>query len=190
MPDGRQRGGSSGLAISLDPREQGLLFGELEYILTTALDSYICCQFNAGRLDAGKYKKIADAWQQKGRPRVVGFRYDLETQLDLIHLHVQHFKFYGHQAGMTAAAVGILEMMKVDARVMRIRTFCQPDTVIAKQLIDAQHLFNMIGCPEMQQIQLAEVIQFFKTVLEREKHFHSEARTSRSSSAGKSFARG
>lgn len=45
---------------------------------------------------------------------------------------------------------------------MRIRTFCQPDTVIAKQLLDAQSLFNLIGCYEQQQIQLAEVIQFFK----------------------------
>ena len=125
-------------------------------------------QFNAGRLDADKLKKIAEAWQQKGRPKVVSFRYDMETQLDLVRLHVNDFKFYGRAATNTAI-LGIIDMMKVDARFLRIRTFCQPDTVIAKQLLDSQNLFNCIGCPEPQQLQLAEITGFFKAALERER---------------------
>lgn len=82
--------------------------------------------------------------------------------MDLVLLHSQDFRFYGKRAGLIAAVNGVLDMMRVDARAMRIRTFCQPDTVIAKQLLDAQSLFNLIGCYEQQQIQLAEVIQFFK----------------------------
>lgn len=158
----------SRLTVSMDPREQSLLYCELEFILTTALDNYINSQFKAGRLDADKYKKIVDAWQQRGRPKVIGFRYDLETQLDLILLHNEDFRFYGKRAGVVAAVNGVLDMARVDARAMRIRTFCQPDTVVAKQLLDAQALFNLIGCSEKQQIQLAEVIQFFKVILERE----------------------
>ncbi|KAI3398174.1 hypothetical protein diail_9796 [Diaporthe ilicicola] len=161
----------SRLTVSLDPREQSLLYCELEFLLTTALDGYISSQFNAGRLEADKYKKIVDGWQQRGRPKVIGFRYDLETQLDLILLHSQDFRFYGKRAGLIAAVNGVLDMMRVDARAMRIRTFCQPDTVIAKQLLDAQSLFNLVGCCEQQQIQLAEVIQFFKVILEREQNF-------------------
>lgn len=69
---------ASRLTVSLDPREQSLLYCELEFLLTTALDGYISSQFNAGRLDADKYKKIVDGWQQRGRPKVVRFRYDLE----------------------------------------------------------------------------------------------------------------
>lgn len=69
---------TSRLTVSLDPREQSLLYCELEFLLTTALDDYITSQFNGGRLDADKYKKVADGWQQRGRPKVVGFRYDLE----------------------------------------------------------------------------------------------------------------
>lgn len=158
----------SRLTVSLDPREQSLLYCELEFILTTALDNYINSQFKAGRLDADKYKKIVDGWQQRGRPKVIGFRYDLETQLDLVLLHNEDFRFYGKRAGLVAAVNGVLDMARVDARAMRIRTFCQPDTVVAKQLLDAQALFNLIGCSEQQQIQLAEVIQFFKVILERE----------------------
>ncbi|KUI73631.1 hypothetical protein VM1G_09234 [Cytospora mali] len=162
---------SSRLTVSLDPREQSLLYCELEFLLTTALDGYITSQFNAGRLDADKYKKVVDGWQQRGRPKVVGFRYDLETQLDLVLFHSQDFRFYGKRAGLIAAVNGVLDMMRVNARAMRIRTFCQPDTVIAKQLLDSQSLFNLIGCCEQQQIQLAEVIQFFKVILEREQNF-------------------
>lgn len=161
----------SRLTVSLDPREQSLLYCELEFLLTTALDSYINSQFNAGRLDADKYKKVVDGWQQRGRPKVVGFRYDLETQLDLVLLHSEDFRFYGKRAGLIAAVNGVLDMMRVDARAMRIRTFCQPDTVVAKQLLDGQSLFNLIGCCEQQQIQLAEVIQFFKVILEREQNY-------------------
>lgn len=161
----------SRLTVSLDPREQSLLYCELEFLLTTALDGYINSQFNAGRLDADKYKRIVDGWQQRGRPKVIGFRYDLETQLDLVMLHSEDFRFYGKRAGLLAAVNGVLDMMRVDARSMRIRTFCQPDTVVAKQLLDAQSLFNLIGCHEQQQIQLAEVIQFFKVILEREQNY-------------------
>lgn len=165
---------ASRLTVSLDPREQSLLYCELEFLLTTALDGYISSQFSAGRLEADKYKKVVDGWQARGRPKVVGFRYDLETQLDLVMLHGEDFRFYGKRAGLVAAVNGVLDMMRVDARAMRIRTFCQPDTVIAKQLLDAQSLFNLIGCCEQQQIQLAEVIQFFKVILEREQNYRQE----------------
>ncbi|KAK3684208.1 hypothetical protein B0T22DRAFT_444158 [Podospora appendiculata] len=161
------------LAISLDPRDQGLLYCELEFILVMALNDYILAQFNAGRLETDKLRKVSESWQRKGRPKVVGFRYDLETQLELIGLHVNDFKFYGQVASPVAIS-GIIEMMKVDARALRIRTFCHPDTVIAKQLGDAQILFNLLGCPDNQQVKLAEIIGFYKAAIykaamEREK---------------------
>ena len=67
----------------------------MEFILSNALDSYINTQLHGGRLDPAKLKKIADHWRHKGRPRVIGFRYDLETQLELINLHIRQFRFYG-----------------------------------------------------------------------------------------------
>jgi hypothetical protein len=97
---------------------------------------------------------------------VVGFRYDMETQLDLVRLHVNDFMFYSRLASATAI-LGVIDTAKASARVMRVRTFCQPDTVIAKQLLDAQGLFNILGCPEDQQIKLAEIIAFFKAAVER-----------------------
>ncbi|KAL2197136.1 hypothetical protein P885DRAFT_69011 [Corynascus similis CBS 632.67] len=167
----KSRSTSRQLAISLSPREQALLYCELEFILATALNDYITAQFDAGRLEADRLKKTAEDWQRKGRPRVVGFRYDMETQLDLVRAHVHDFKFYSRVAA-TTAILGIIDTAMSNARALRIRTFCQPDTVIAKQLLDSQSLFNILGCPEEQQIKLAEIIAFFKAAIER-RRLHS-----------------
>ncbi|TLS23475.1 uncharacterized protein PpBr36_06265 [Pyricularia pennisetigena] len=162
------------LDISLNPREQSLFYCELEFLMTTALDGYLTTQFETGRVQADKLSKVADAWRQKGRPGVVGFRYDLETQLDIVLLHLYDFKFYGTDCTSPAVVTGLLEMVKTDARAMRVRTFCQPDLVMAKQLLDAQKLFNILGCREHLQLQLHEVVRFFKLVMNPDKHAHPE----------------
>ncbi|KAK1829255.1 hypothetical protein QBC39DRAFT_384307 [Podospora conica] len=151
--------GPRALAISLSPREQSIVTNELEYAMTGALAQYLTDQFNGGRIDAAILKR--------GRPRVVGFRFDLETQLELVRLHIQEFKFYGHAATKTAV-LGVLDMATTNARVLRVRTFCQPDTVLAKQLLDAQAVFNLLGCPDEQQWALAEVTAYYKAAIERE----------------------
>ncbi|EJT72022.1 hypothetical protein GGTG_11270 [Gaeumannomyces tritici R3-111a-1] len=159
------------------PRHKSVFYCELEYLVTTALEAYITAQFNAGRLRPVALNKVAEAWRHKGRPRVVGFRYDVETQLELVLLHLHDFRFYGEGCASAAAVTGVLEMMRADARAMRVRTFCQPDLVMAKQLLDAQKLFNILGCPDHLQMQLHQAVRFFKLVLAREKgiqdrHYH------------------
>ncbi|KAK8039423.1 hypothetical protein PG993_007834 [Apiospora rasikravindrae] len=178
------------MTISLDPREQSLLYCELEYTLSNALDIYIKTQLNGGRLDPAKLKKVSDGWAAKGRPRVVGFRYDLETQVELVRLHLYQFRFYhshygsyNHQShetllgggggggteDSTAAIDAILYAVKCNARVMRVRSLCQPDSVIAKHVLDAQALLGLLGAAEGMHRALAEVSQFFKVVVERER---------------------
>jgi hypothetical protein len=156
------------LPISLDAREQSLLYGELEYHLACALNTFITVQLEKGRLVTDKLKKIGDAWLQLGRPRVVGFRYDLETQLELVALHTDSFVFSGRRQGNPAEIAGLLHTMKVNARAMRIRTYCQPDSVIAKQLVDSQSLFNMLGVDRQTDSCLAEIAQFFQVCRDRE----------------------
>lgn len=145
------------------------MYCELEFILSNALDSYIKSQLNGGRLDPDKLKKVSDGWLSKGRPRVIGFRYDLETQLELINLHTGQFRFYSHGQVNESAILATLGAMKTNARTIRVRTLCQPDSVIAKHIMDSQALLQLIGSIEGLQISLAEVSQFFKVVLEREK---------------------
>ncbi|KGQ02715.1 hypothetical protein BBAD15_g12076 [Beauveria bassiana D1-5] len=156
------------LLISLNPREQSLLYCELEYHLTCALNNYISRELEKGRLVPTNFKKITDAWYQQGRPRVVGFRFDLETQVDLVALHVNEFTFCGRRQCNPVEISSLLHAVKVNARAMRIRTFCQPDSVIAKQLADSQSLFDMIGAAEDAIRALSEIFHFFKVICERE----------------------
>ncbi|KAI1388445.1 uncharacterized protein F4822DRAFT_429069 [Hypoxylon trugodes] len=157
------------LSISLDPREQSLLYCELEFILSNALSGYINVQLHSGRLNPHVLAKIADAWEQKGRPKVIGFRYDVETQVDMIAAHIGTFRFYGPFQTDPNFIKGLLYGMKMDARVMRIRTYCHPDSVVAKHILDAQAVLQLLDSPERLQIWLAEVSQFFRVALEREK---------------------
>lgn len=156
------------MSISLDAREQSLLFCELEFHLNNTLNQFINAELDRGRLVPDKLKKIADSWSQMGRPKVIGFRYDLETQLELVQLHLADFIFHGRRQGNPVEIAGVLHAMKINARAMRVRTFCQPDSVIAKQVVDSQSLFNLIGASNSQQIALAEIAQFFKIIIERE----------------------
>ncbi|KKA26079.1 hypothetical protein TD95_004014 [Thielaviopsis punctulata] len=165
----------SSLNISLDPREQSLLYCELEYHLTSAVHGYITTQFNHGRLDANKLKRVSDAWVSKGRPRVVGFRYDLDTQLELVQLHDAEFRFYGRRQASLLEIGALLYAMRINARAMQVHSFCQPDSVIAKQLVDSQSLFNMMGVPEPQQAALFQIGQFFRVIVERESRKRKEA---------------
>ncbi|KAK8087222.1 hypothetical protein PG994_002196 [Apiospora phragmitis] len=182
----RRHSVSRRLIISLDPREQSLLYCELEYTLSNALDIYIKTQLNGGRLDPAKLKKISDVWAAKGRPRVIGFRYDLETQVELVRLHLYQFRFYHshhnnqhqqhHETLMSGGAEdstttidAVLYAVRGNARIMRVRTLCQPDSVIAKHVLDAQALLGLLGAAEGMHRALAEVSQFFKVVVERER---------------------
>lgn len=153
-------------AVSLEPREQSLLYCELEFNLSMALNAYINSQLEKGRLSPNNLKKISDAWHQRGYPRVIGFRYDLETQLELVSLHINDFSFYGRRQGNATEISLLLNEMKVNnARNMRVRTYCQLDSTIAKHLVDSQSLFNLMNATARQQAALAEIAQFFKLVI-------------------------
>ena len=157
------------LTISLDAREQSLFNCELEYHLTNALNSYITSQLQKGRLSTDKLAKINDAWMAQGRPRVVAFRYDLETQLELVSAHAADFVFHGRRQGNPAEIAGLLHAMRVNARALRVRTFCQPDTVMAKWLVDCQSLFNLIGVGRMEDAALKEIAMVFRGCVDRER---------------------
>ncbi|KAI0015077.1 hypothetical protein F4780DRAFT_765656 [Xylariomycetidae sp. FL0641] len=157
------------VTISLDAREQNLLYADLEFTLSNALDTYIHAQLNGGRLEANKLKRVADAWAARGRPRVIGFRYDLETQIELVLSHVMDFRFYGTIATDPPAMLGLLHAMKTDARSIRLHTYCHPDTVIAKHIMDSQALLHMLGSAEACRRAIEKCAIMFRAITEREK---------------------
>ncbi|KAJ2901268.1 hypothetical protein MKZ38_002018 [Zalerion maritima] len=157
------------VVISLDPREQSLLYCELEFTLTTALNDYVSTQFNEGRLDTVKLKRVSDSWASKGRPKVVAFRYDLETQLDLVACHVEEFRFYGFRQGNQLQIMSVVDAMRNHARAMRVRSFCHPDLVVHKQVLDARALGDIIGADPQARLAIDQIWIFFGRIVDREK---------------------
>ncbi|KAI2634423.1 hypothetical protein GGS26DRAFT_49370 [Hypomontagnella submonticulosa] len=158
----------------------------MEFTLSNALSSYINLQLQSGRLNPHIHASISDAWAQKGRPKVIGFRYDLETQLDMVAEHIGSFRFGGPHQQDTNMIKGLLYGMKMNARVMRVRTFCQPDPVIAKHILDSQALLQLLDAADPLQVTLEEVSQFFKAILEREKALREQRQAKRSFTGGAS----
>jgi len=138
---------TSELALSLDPREQSLLYGELEFQLHQAVLDYLVVQNGHGRIALEAQKKINDGWLAQGRPPVVAFGWDLERQLELLELHVGAVRFSGRRALNPVELHGLLQAVRSNSRSLRLRTYCQPDRVIAKHITDGQALFDTLGVP-------------------------------------------
>ncbi|KAK4462464.1 hypothetical protein QBC42DRAFT_157814, partial [Cladorrhinum samala] len=155
------------LQISLSPREQSLVYCELDFAVASALSRYLESQFTRGRVNLDVLKRTAENWARKGRPKVLGFRYDIETQIEIVKQHVNDFKFYG-RAASNPAILGILDMMRTDAKVMAVRSYCYPDTVIAKWLSDTLSLFSLIGAEDLQIAGIRGIQAFFQAVVSRE----------------------
>ncbi|KAG4219928.1 hypothetical protein PC116_g31593 [Phytophthora cactorum] len=111
-----------------------------------------------------------------GRPKVIGFRYDLETQIDMLYAHIGSFRFHGPHYADCHIVKGLLYGMKMNARTMNVRTLCQPDSVVAKHILDSQALMQLLNSPPELQTALAEVCQFFRTIIEvrQDKHEKEE----------------
>ncbi|KAF4120973.1 hypothetical protein GMORB2_2459 [Geosmithia morbida] len=156
-------------AISLDAREQSLLYGEMEFHMTDALNTYMTTQFERGRMSTDKLKKIDDAWRSQSHLPVVGFRYDLATQIDLVTLHKDHFDFPGFRDDQLNNITHLLRDMGTDARAMSVRTFCLPDSLVARHIIHAQSLFDLVGAAQTKHDALAEIASFFQVCIGRVK---------------------
>lgn len=166
--------------MSLDAREQSLLYGELEYHMSDVLNGYVTAQLERGRVSTDKLKRVDDAWRTQGRLPVVGFRYDLATQIDLVTMHMDDFEFPG--AAWTGGdrrrqhsdcsdqqpcdPIDVLRAVGIDARAMSVRTFCMPDSLVARHIVHAQELFDLVGAEKAKHDALGEIVSFFRLCLD------------------------
>ncbi|KAK3989015.1 hypothetical protein QBC44DRAFT_370383 [Cladorrhinum sp. PSN332] len=70
----------------------------------------------------------------------------------------RRLNFHGHYA-TNPAIIGVLESMRMAAWAMAVRTYCYPDTVIAKWLGDTRKLFELIGVGEIQVCGIMEIVK-------------------------------
>ena len=177
-------------SISMKPRPQSLLYCELEYTISTALDEYIRSQLSDRNLRAAKLNNVAGSWASRGRPNVVGFRYDLETQIDLLEMHLDEFMFYTWRTENSANIRGVLHSIRASAREMRARTYCAPDAVIQKHLADAQVLLDIINANEAAHLMIYNCFRVFKMYREEAEDERAQEQQARqgNSAADDSYA--
>ena len=121
------------------------MYGELEFQLHSACMEFLNTQNTLGRIALDQQKKINDTWLSQGRPPVVAFGWDLDKQLELLEVHVGAVRFSGRRQANDVEVLGLLHAMRVNARSMRLRTYCQPDCVISKHIKDTQALFDTLA---------------------------------------------
>ncbi|KAK7755887.1 hypothetical protein SLS62_002174 [Diatrype stigma] len=138
---------NTAIVISFNPRAQAMVYCEIEWALSQTLDMFVKVQHNKGRLNLSKLKRIDDAWAALGRPRVLGYLYDLETQANLVLVHAEsgEFEFYGPQRFDNVAIIACLRGFIADARQIQLRTYCYNDVVVAKHLLGARRLMTILG---------------------------------------------
>jgi hypothetical protein len=72
-------------------------------------------------------------------------------------MHVGAVRFGGRRQAHEAEVHGLLQAMKVNARSMRLRTYCQPDCVVAKHIRDAQALLDTLAVAEARHAAIAGI---------------------------------
>lgn len=130
--------------ISLSPYAQGDFYMQLELLLNVETNRFLMKQLQFGHISVESVKQIVNTWAHKGRPQVIGFRYDLATQRDLVELNMETLGFNGVSGLDRVRLISILTTWKTLAREISIRTFCQPDSVVKKHLHDAEKVLELI----------------------------------------------
>lgn len=117
-----------------------------------------------------KMKHINDQWIAEGNTVPVFFQYNLATQINICFAHLHKFTFYSSVRNNPAAVAGVLTAAKQTARVLSVRAFCQPDSVLAKLIIDSRALLLLTDEKEnFQRLKdLDEVARFFYCIVHRE----------------------
>jgi hypothetical protein len=118
-------------------------------------------QYNQGRMLADSIRKATNFWKSKGRAQVVEFKYDQLTQHDIVMANHKNFRFHGVHANSNVHINAILHTWWKDAKEMSIRTFCSPDSVVEKHIVDCYKTLYLLGAHPAQLLALREVHQYF-----------------------------
>ena len=131
--------------VSLSPTIQARLFGELELILTTTINTYLNNEKDEGRMSLESVEKIVKRWKASHQSMPTDFMFDLGTQLRLVQANCDTFRFYGEHQGSNVRLDGMFRTWEGLARRLNRRTLATPDAEIRKYLADISNIFNLVG---------------------------------------------
>lgn len=117
---------------------------QLELIISIETNNFLMHEFNQGRVSIASVRAIVEQWRNKGRPQVLGFRYDLATQRELIGMNSETLHLAGINSFTKMKLLSVLAAWKVLAKEVSVRTFCQPDSAVKKHLHDAEKVLELV----------------------------------------------
>lgn len=167
---------------------------EVELMLVHTGNSFLMSQFRQGRIAVDSIKKTFDFWKSKGRPIVIEFMYDQETQRDLVAVNQHNFRFHGDRAGDRAGDElrinSMLYNWKQVATSMSVRTFCNPDTIILKLLFDVEQILELLGASEAILLRLQQIRASMNEMMRisREKQAHASTNSGTSNSRERTWS--
>lgn len=156
---------ATGQFVSLTPPEQAKLYSEVELMICATANHFLKHQQYRGRIAPATLAKVAQGWVSKSRLQVIEFRYDQQTQRDLVLYNIKAFKFHGPDADDPIVLNAMMHAWKHLGKDMSIRTFCTPDRVVRKHLFDINKVLEMLGAPEVMVQAYQEVESATQTLL-------------------------
>lgn len=169
-------GGPSNFPVSLSPYVQGDFYMQLELLLNIESNNFLMHELEADRISVSSIKTIAEQWRNKGRPQVLGLRFDLITQRELVGLNVETMHFSGVNSFHKQRLLGVLAAWRVLAKEISIRTFCQPDSAVKKHLHDAEKVLEAMNASGDSMLAFQEMRSRVTTEIYKEERLDTERR--------------
>ena len=131
--------------VSLSPAIQARLFGELELILTTTINTYLKNENAEGRMSLESVEKMVKKWKASHQPLPTEFMFDLGTQLRLVQANCETFRFYGEHQGSSVRIHAMFKAWEGLAKRLNRRTLATPDAEIRKYVADISNILALLG---------------------------------------------
>jgi hypothetical protein len=126
--------GKPQLKISLLPKEQAVIYMELDFILQQTANGFLQAQWNEARLSPDALNKVVSRWGVT-RPTVKQFMYDA-------------FRFHGEHANNKVKVSAVLSSWETVAKQMTVRTHCDRDFILWKLVHDVRQILEILGAED------------------------------------------
>ncbi|KAI9894586.1 MAG: hypothetical protein M1814_001940 [Vezdaea aestivalis] len=147
----------SKVPINVPALDQSLILTEVELMIQSATNEFLKAQVALSNLSSDSVSKTFDGWRKRGRSGVIEFRFDVVTQRDLVLENEQTVRFYGPTDYDLVKRVIVINNWKALVAVLKVRSFCHPDSVVKRAVVDSHRILEMLGAHPDLDLRLTEL---------------------------------
>ena len=139
-------------------------------MICVTANKFLKNELKAGRVSLEATVKLTNGWKARNRAQVVEFQFDQLTQCEFISWHMDEFRFYGPCAEDPIALQAMFKAWKTLAKEMSVRTHCNPDSMLKKQMTDIYKILELLGAATVTFLAFQELhVTALKTMEDKEK---------------------